>query len=1196
MKKFTLSALIICVAGSLMAQKPRLVIPKGHTATITDAVFSPDGKYLLTASNDFTAKLWNREGKEVQSFQGHPTDVNTVAFSNDGKYVLTGSDDKTAKLWDLAGKQLQTFRGHSKEVVSVAFSPDGKYVLTGSNDNTAKLWNLEGQEILTLKGHTIGEWEATGVSSVAFSPDGKSMLTGGKDQTAKLWNLSGQEIQTFKGHTFWVASAVFSPDGKRIMTTGSLDGTVRIWNLAGQTIQTIKVDSCLLMSAIFSPDGKYILAGCETHGFVKLWDSAGKYLRTFNHPPFLTAAIFSPDGKFVLTAGGDNAARMWDLGGKEVKTFQGYASSVNAVAFSPANPDNPAGGSALLTGCGDNTAKLWNIPNNTIRSFKGHSEEVLSVAFSPDGKYLATAGSDTSARLWTLAGTEVQVFRGKYREFPSVAFSPDGKYVLTGSEEWENNVRLWDYSGNAIVTFGGIRTSVNAAAISPDGKYVAAGGWQSSGKLWNRAGKEIATLSSHESSISSVAFSPDGKFVLTGSEDNTAKLWDLTGKEIRHFVGHQERVTGMTVVKSSSEGVTSVAFSPDGKYVLTGSEDNMVKLWDLTGRELLTFIGHSKKVRSVTFSPNGKFVLSGSDDNTAKLWDVESGEELATLLSMNAADWVVTTPSGLFDASPGAMKMMHYVQGLTVIELEQLKERYYEPGLLAKIMGYNPGALRDVTLLDDVALYPEINARIEKTQLTVDLTERNGGLGKLSLFINGKEVQEDINPKRLKNLNLSLTTFSRYYRAGDDNTIALRAYNAEGWLPSQPFVLKYRPTAATGTGAGSKPPSKTAPKLYILAIGTADYSGSQLDLRFADQDALAMGQALHNCGSALFGAGGTFVHVLTTAAKTPEELSSKTNIAKTFAQIAAKATPADVLVVYFSGHGLAYGPAEKEQFYYLTKDIGSEDLGDPGVRDNYTVSSNELTQWLTAIPAQKQVMILDACNAGKVVESLVAVQKELSPSQIRALDRMKDRTGMFILTGSAADKASYEASQYGQGLLTYSLLHGMSGLALTEDKRVDVMTLFQYARDQVPELAKGIGGIQTPVLAFPAGGASFDIGMVTTKVKIPVVQVKPVFIRNNFQNEDTFDDGIGLTDALEVYFRRITAKGAEAEIIFVDVKEYENAYSMKGLYTVRDDVVTVRGRLFQGAAPKGEFQVTGKKSDVPGLAAAVVEKVVQLIK
>lgn len=713
------------------------------------------------------------------------------------------------------------------------------------------------------------------------------------------------------------------------------------------------------------------------------------------------------------------------------------------------------------------------------------------------------------------------------------------------------------------------------------GKYILTVGDYRTAKLLNLMGHQIQSFKGHNSSVQSVTFSTNGQLILTGSADNTAKLWDLSGQVLQTFTSH-------------TSIVTSVAFSPDNKKIITGSWDNTAKLWDLQGSELHTLRGHVHFVNVVSFSPDGKYVLTGSEDNTTKLWSTATGQELATLIAIDSTDWVVTSPSGLFDASPGAMKLMHYVVGLDVIELDQLKERYYEPGLLAKVMGFDKGELRNVSAFTEVALHPEINASIEKDRLNITLTERSGGQGKLSLFINGKEVQEDINPKRLKSLNLGLNAFAKYYRTDTTNTLALRVYNAEGWLKSQAFELDYMPAYATSAGkpAGT---AKTIPRMFALVVGTSNYAGERLDLRFADLDAEAMAKAFRQTGSALFGSDRTQVHLLSTTGS--GEASSKTNIQKAFSDIAAQAQPQDVLVVFFSGHGLAYGPAEKEQFYYLTKDIGSEDLSDPVVRDNYTISSNEFTQWLTAIPARKQVMILDACNAGKVVESLATIaQKNLDPSQIRALDRMKDRTGMFILTGSAADKVSYEASQYGQGLLTYSLLQGMSGLALTEGKRVDVMTLFQYSRDKVPELAKGIGGVQTPVLAFPTGGASFDIGIVNEQVKIPVAQVKPVFIRNVFQDEESFDDVLGLTDALENYFREITANGAQAQLIFVDVKEYENGYSMKGRYAIKGEAVEVRGRLFKGKESQGEFQVTGKKSDVRGLAEAILGKVSGMVK
>jgi WD40 repeat protein len=1175
---FPLILLVVAYWG-VWGQAPRLVVPIGHLDKVTAVAFSPDGKYILTggSSLDKTVKLWDFSGRQILTLIGHTFGVTSVVISPDGLLILTGSNDHTAKLWTKFGSLVQSFDGHVSSVNSVAFSPDGQYILTGSNDKTAKLWTLSGILIQSFEGH------ASSVNSVAFSPNGQYVLTGSSDQTAKIWNLTGKEIHSFAGNTGTILSVAFSPDGQHILT-GCTHGTADLWDLSGLKIHSFDVYMDVVSSVTFSPDGKYILTGTLSRT-VKLWDLSGRQIQSFEgHAP----VAFSPNGQYLMTSSSDNNAKLWDLSGHLIQSLESHSTAVMSVAFSPDSRYILMGTGNAFEGLGNNTAKLWDLSRRQIHSFATHTYEAKSMVFSPDSKYILTgsegpfeSGDHPTAKLWDLLGHQIQLFKGHSKSVTSVAFSPDGKYVLTGS--WDGTAELWDVSGRPIQSFASHHRRITSVAFSPTGQYIVTTGDDNKIKLWDLSGHQVQIFPDNTINVTSMVFSPDGQYVLTGNVDKTAKLWNSSGHQIQSFSGH-------------SGWVTSVAFSPPclddpkgGKYIVTGSLslDKTAKLWDLSGNLIRSFTGHTHFVESATFSPNGKYVLTGSDDETAKLWDAKSGQELATLISINSNDWVVTSPSGLFDASPGAMKLMYYVQSLDVIDLDQLKERYYEPGLLAKIMGFDKSELRNVAAFDKVALYPEIKANITKDQLAIELTERNGGQGKLSLFINGKEVEEDINPKRLKKLNINLNTFDKYYQPDTESNISLRAYNQEGWLKSQAYELSYRPI--------TPPSSKNRPSLFALVVGTSNYAGDNLDLRFADQDAMAMSIALSSTGSALFGADHTEVHLLSTTS--PSETSNKHNIRQAFTDIATKASPADVLVVYFSGHGLAYGPAEKEQFYYLTKDIGSEDLSDPVVRDNYTISSNEFTQWLTAIPAQKQVMILDACNAGKVVESLAALaQKQLDPSQIRALDRMKDRTGMFILTGSAADKVSYEASQYGQGLLTYSLLQGMSGLALTEDKRVDVMTLFQYARDRVPELAKGIGGVQTPVLAFPAGGASFDIGIVNARVKIPVAQEKPVFIRNVFQDEASFDDVLGLTDALEKHFREITAKGAQATIIYVDVKEYENAYSMKGLYKVTGDAVEVRGRLFKGKESKGEFQVRGEKSDVPGLVTSIINTVVTMIK
>ncbi|MEM6379751.1 MAG: hypothetical protein AAF705_16225, partial [Bacteroidota bacterium] len=167
------------------------------------------------------------------------------------------------------------------------------------------------------------------------------------------------------------------------------------------------------------------------------------------------------------------------------------------------------------------------------------------------------------------------------------------------------------------------------------------------------------------------------------------------------------------------------------------------------------------------------------------------------------------------------------------------------------------------------------------------------------------------------------------------------------------------------------------------------------------------------------------------------------------------------------------------------------------------------------------------------------------------------RTGMYILSGSAANKVSYESSEFGQGLLTYSLLNGMrqGGLRVDQDgqKLIDVMRLFNHARDEVPDLARSIQGIQTPTIGFPKSVASVDIGIFNEQVDIPVANKKPVVINPNFLNQKGFRDDLNISALVRNAFQKESEKGKNANFLFFPVNQYPNAYQVSGGYKVLED-------------------------------------------
>jgi len=529
---------------------------------------------------------------------------------------------------------------------------------------------------------------------------------------------------------------------------------------------------------------------------------------------------------------------------------------------------------------------------------------------------------------------------------------------------------------------------------------------------------------------------------------------------------------------------------------------------------------------------------------------------------------------------------------LEPIDLAQLKERYYEPGLLAKLMGFNKEPLPDVAAFTSVALYPDVSlsaAQGEGCKLGIHLTNRGGGIGRVEVWVNGKETAADARGSspdpQAKQLDLPVdASHSPFLKAGAENTIEVRVFNAEGYLSSR----NVQAVCQAAPGAPSAPPS-----FWAIVVGISEYAGANIRLQYSGKDAVDMAQALRIGAERLFGADRTHVSLLTTAQAPGAILPTRENLKQAFAA-ARQAKSTDILMVYLAGHGVAYGGPEGD-YYYLTQEARTGDLTDPAVRAQTAVSSRELTDWIQQIPALKQTLVLDTCAAARLVQKLTE-KRDVPSSQIRSLERMKDRMGLFILAGSAADAVSYEASQYGQGLLTYSLLLGMRGAALREDRFVDVSQWFDFATDEVPKLATDIGGIQRPVIATPRGGASFDVGQITTedKPRIPLATVRPLFLQANFQDEVQLRDSLKLTARVNEALRAVSSRGQTATLVYVDTSDFPDAYAVSGLYRVDGSTVTARVSVFRSEKQVGSFTLTGATGDLDKLVGAILSQAERL--
>jgi len=246
-----------------------------------------------------------------------------------------------------------------------------------------------------------------------------------------------------------------------------------------------------------------------------------------------------------------------------------------------------------------------------------------------------------------------------------------------------------------------------------------------------------------------------------------------------------------------------------------------------------------------------------------------------------------------------------------------------------------------------------------------------------------------------------------------------------------------------------------------------------------------------------------------------------------------------------------------------------------------------MADWVNQIKAERKAMIFDTCAAGAIQADLTKQARndgDEDKFQIRALDRLRERTGFFVLMGSAADAVSYEASNFRQGLMTYSLLEAMN-VKLREDRFLDVEDWFKYAEEKVEDLAKGIGGIQRPrYFKSNFNAQSFDVGEINSKEdKIPVASPVPMILQPVLLDKTQLFDSLNLTETLIPKLRELsvsTTRGEGSAINYIPARQAKGGIIPSGLYTVAGENVTVELVLRMDEKEVAKLEVKGTKNDI----------------
>ena len=610
-------------------------LPEGATVRlgkgiIRDISYSPDGAQLAVAT---TVGIWIYDAETYEARSLIATPAISIAYSPDGS-TLASAYGGHLTLWDaVTNTRIKTLShdrdGYTSHIRSIAYSPDGTKIAVGDWVD-GHLWNVETDTLIATLSHNGAP------GSIAFSPDGSTIATGASDRL-NLWSgITGTFQKAVKPTDSIIWDVAFSPDGT-IIACAAFNQSVILWDIAANLpIDTLSHFNGGYSIVGYSPDGKTITVG-GNFGVVSIWDAdTGNRIHTLGehliHTTTVSGVAYSPDSQTVASGYEDGTVRFWNTATGTLKhTITGHSNAIHTLAYSP-------DGNTLAVGGDDSirTAGLWDVATHTYK----HSLEkvptgfpwwgVDSLAFSPDGTTIAGAHYN-KVWLWDAKTHKTRHIFDGYNHH-DVAYSPDGTTFISGlkvafSPDGTKIVSQAIYLGTS-ATLRDVETgrSIKSFRIFDDftsGKELIVYDMETA--------RVIHLLTFVDGYVRDIAYSPDGNMV-AAAIGSSVYLWDATTGRLRYrFIGEGHDL-------HKNERFMSVTFSPDGTTLASGdgtaeaeaswsrdgaAEGPAVRLWDVsTGTIKTTLYGHSRAVVSLAFSPDGQTLASGSHDGTVLFWDM----------------------------------------------------------------------------------------------------------------------------------------------------------------------------------------------------------------------------------------------------------------------------------------------------------------------------------------------------------------------------------------------------------------------------------------------------------------------------------------------------------------------------------------------------------------------------------------------
>lgn len=562
---------------------------------VSCCAYSPDGLFILVASEIWLTLYDAMTLRPVQAFNGHQATVNSAEYSPNGNYIVSGSGfafggerDNTARIWDAkSGLEVKRFTQHNKAVMSVAFSSDNISVISGDWDGALFLWSLSHDNICHLVGHTEG------IDSLAFSPNTKFIASGSSDKSVRVWDaLEKKQTHKFNAETLIISVAISF--NNHLVAAGGRSGKIFVWDLPSGELYFCfqQAHRWFVNSLAFSPNGQWLASGSKDQS-VKVWDLAEKkiYINSLSHALPVTSIAFHPNSQFLIAGTGTSTREesneikvvIWDLKKESTALNLSKESTRGYISCISVSPD----GQLCVIGTGNGTGsegqtQIWSIKTGGIYKElnDGCSGSVNCVAWSPDGKWIATAGDN-------------------------------GRFDLHKALEEiksDNDIRLWDTETGVLIK------KLGQCIIHGD------------------------VIDGHLMEVTALAFASHSQFLVSAGEDGKVLLWYINDGIICRIYANQEQIMARHQAKEPF-GISAIAYSSNNEFIVAAGGDKVIRIWEaLSSEEKQVLVGHDHKVTSLILSEDDKQLVSASDDNTVRVWKIETAEQLL-LLNLHDVKW-----------------------------------------------------------------------------------------------------------------------------------------------------------------------------------------------------------------------------------------------------------------------------------------------------------------------------------------------------------------------------------------------------------------------------------------------------------------------------------------------------------------------------------------------------------------------------